>query len=493
MARPVETGASNPGQPSLIRGLGVGAATALVIGNVIGGGIFAKPGLVASQTGTVPLALLAWAAGGVLCLFGALTIAELALRLPQAGGLYVYLREAYGRPIAFLFGWSEFLFGMPASIGALAFLSALQIGALVDSPLGNWDGTLVAVLLIAALAAVNVAGVVWGGMTQTATTAVKVVFLAAVAALPFALSLVGRDGINPEHYTETVAPLAGSDSSAAVRFAAALLAVMWTYNGWHVIAPVAEEVRDPQRTIPRALLVGAFSLTALYLAAVLAYHGALPLTEVISASREGRLPQTMADRLLSPLFGPIGTTVSVAITFAVFCSMAGSLNASLISGPRVGFAMARDGVFFRPLAAVHPRFRTPAAAIVTQAAMSISLVLASAWLVANYERFKERNVFDLLTDYVTFMANIFLTLAVAAIFVIRRRGGETPSYTTPLYPFIPLAYVAGSIFFLTYVFRGSPREAATGIAMTLAGLPVYWWMTRAKGTGRADGVAGQAP
>lgn len=466
------------GSPSLLRGLGTGAATALVIGNVIGAGIFAKPGVVVSQTGTVPLALLAWAAGGVLCLFGALTIAELALRLPQAGGLYVYLREAYGRPVGFLFGWSEFLFGMPASIGALAFGSALQIEALAGRRFEDWEGTALAVVLIVGLAAVNVAGVVWGGMTQTATTLVKGLFLAAIAALPFVLTLAGRPGIVAAHYLETVPPAAGPESSSAVRFAAALLAVMWTYNGWHVIAPVAEEVREPGRTIPRALLVGSATLTALYLTAVLAYHGALPLSDVISASRNQSLPQTMTDRLLSPILPRLTAVAGIGITFAVLCSMAGSLNASLISGPRVGFAMARDGVFFHPLAAVHPRFRTPAAAIVTQAVMSIALVLASAWLVEHYERFKTRNVFEVLTDYVTFIANIFLTLAVASIFVIRRRGGERPGYTTPLYPLIPILYIAGSVFFLVNVFRLSPKEAGVGIAMTLAGLPVYWWMTR---------------
>lgn len=474
------------GGPSLLRGLGTGAATALVIGNVIGAGIFAKPGVVVSQTGTVPLALLAWAAGGVLCLFGALTIAELALRLPQAGGLYVYLREAYGRPVGFLFGWSEFLFGMPASIGALAFLSALQLGELAKATLGqwektslgNWEGTIVAVALIISLAAVNVAGVVWGGMTQTATTLVKGLFLAAIAALPFVLTLAGRTGIVPEHYSETVIPAAGSNSSAAVRFAAALLAVMWTYNGWHVIAPVAEEVREPRRTIPRALLVGSATLTALYLGAVLAYHGALPLSEVISASRSGTLPQTMTNRLVSPVWPGLAAAAGAGITFAVLCSMAGSLNASLISGPRVGFAMARDGVFFHPLAAVHPRFRTPAAAIITQAAMSVALVLASAGLVATFERFRATTVFDILSDYVTFVANIFLTLAVASIFVVRRRGGASPGYVTPLYPWVPLAYVAGSVLFVTYVVIGKPVEALAGVSLTLAGLPVYWWMTR---------------
>jgi APA family basic amino acid/polyamine antiporter len=460
--------------------LGTGAATALVIGNVIGAGIFLKPGEAAAQAGTVPIALAAWVAGGVLCLLGSLTIAELAQRMPQAGGLYLYLREAYGRPVGFLFGWSEFLFGMPASIGALAAGSTLQIGALAKHEFGLWDGAGMAVLLIAGLAAINMAGVVWGGRAQSATTAVKCLFLAALAELPFVLTLAWRPGISPANYGQTVTPSAGSDAILPVRFAGALLAVMWTYNGWHVIAPVAEEVRDPKRTIPRALLVGSIVLTALYLFAVLAYHGALPLADVIAASRAGTLPQTMTDRLLAPLHGGLSAAAVTGITFAALCSMAGSLNASLISGPRVGFAMARDGVFPHPLAAVHPRFRTPAAAIATQAAMSVGLVLLSAVLVANFDRFSKRTIFDILTDYVTFIANIFLLLAVASIFVIRRRSGVPPGYTVPLYPFVPMAYVVAAGLFVAYVFIGRPLDAAAGAALTLAGLPFYWWMTRSR-------------
>ncbi|HEX6985407.1 MAG TPA: amino acid permease [Planctomycetaceae bacterium] len=460
----------------LVRALGPGMATALVVGNVIGAGIFLKPGQAVAQAGSVPVALAAWAAGGLLCMLGALTIAELGLRLPQAGGLYVYLREGFGRPVAFLFGWTEFVFGMPASIGALAAGSALQIGAVAGRPFGTWDGAAVAVGLIVGLAAVNVAGVLWGGRAQFATTAVKCLFLAALAALPFGIALLGGPGVDASRYSETV----HASGDLPVRFSGALLAVLWTYNGWHVIAPVAEEVRDPRRNIPIALVVGSTILIALYLAAVLAYHGALPTETVVAASREGVLPQTMTGRLLAPFGGGVVSAAALLISLAVFCSMAGSLNASLISGPRVGFAMARDGLFPGPLAAVHPRFRTPAAAIVTRAAMSVALVLASAALVDRFEQFRERTIFDLLSDYVTFTASLFLMLAVAAIFPIRRRGGPSPGYVTPLYPWVPLAYVGASLAFVGYVFAGKPAEAGAGILLSFAGLPVYFWMSQSK-------------
>lgn len=468
---------SKAGSARLVRALGPGMATALVVGNVIGAGIFLKPGQAVSEAGSVPIALAAWAAGGVLCLLGALTIAELGLRLPKAGGLYVYLREGFGGPIAFLFGWTEFVFGMPASIGALAAGSTLQIGAIAGLRFAIWEGAVVASILILGLAAINVAGVLWGGRTQVATTAVKCLFLAGLAALPFVITLAGGSAVDASHYSQSVG--ASSDgSSLPARFSGALLAVLWTYNGWHVIAPVAEEVSKPQRNIPIALIVGSSILIALYLAAVLAYHGALPTDTVINASRDGVLPQTMTDTLLAPLGYGVVATAALLISLAVFCSMAGSLNASLISGPRVGFAMARDRLFPAVLAEVHPRFRTPAAAIVTQASMSIALVLASAALVANFDHFGKRSIFDLLSDYVTFSANVFLMFAVAAIFPIRRRGGPSPGYVTPLYPWIPLTYVAASLVFLVYIFVGKPMEAGVGILLSLAGLPVYWWMKR---------------
>jgi APA family basic amino acid/polyamine antiporter len=451
-------------------------AAAIVVGNVIGAGIFLKPGEAATEAGSAWLAIAAWVAGGVLSLLGALTIAELALRLPQAGGLYVYLREAFGRPAGFLYGWSEFVFGVPASIGALAVGFAGISGALADQHFGPWEETVIAIAAILVLAAINVAGVAWGGRTQVATTAIKCLFLLSLAALPLMLSLCGYDAIDTDHFRQHSTHAEASDTSMPVRFAGALLAVLWAYSGWHAVAPVAEEVKSPRRNIPLALIGGGVLLATLYVATVLAYHATLSMEAIAEAGI--RLPQAMAAKLLSPFHENVAAVAVTVISVAALTSIAGSLNANLMSGPRVGFAMARDRVFPLALARVHPRFHTPAAAILTQAVISIAFVVASAMLITMVERFRERTIFELLTDCVTFVASIFLMLAVAAIFRLRHRGERTEGYSTPFYPWVPLLYVASSCVFIVYVFCGKPLEASAGVVLTLAGLPFYAWMLR---------------
>lgn len=463
-------------QPGLVRALGPGMATAIVVGNVIGAGIFLKPGEAATEAGSAWLAIAAWITGGVLSLLGALTIAELALRLPQTGGLYVYLREAFGRPAGFLFGWSEFVFGVPASIGALAVGFAGIAGALGARNFGPWEETAIAVAAILILAAINIVGVAWGGRTQVATTAIKCLFLAALAALPVALTVFGYDGLSVANLQQASDASPQSQSAMPVRFAGALLAVLWAYSGWHAVAPVAEEVKSPRRNIPLALIGGGAMLATLYVATVIAYHGSLSMDAIAEAGI--RLPQAMAAKLLHP-FGENLTAVAVTgISAVALVSIAGSLNANLISGPRVGFAMARDGVFPHSLARVHRRFHTPAAAILTQAVLAIVLVVTSATLVTTVEQFRERTIFELLTDCVTFVAAIFLMLAVAAIFPLRRRGPMPAGYTTPLYPWVPLLYIAASCVFIGYIFYGKPLEASAGVVLTLAGLIFYAWMLR---------------
>ena len=461
--------------PGLVRALGPGMATAIVVGNVIGAGIFLKPGEAATEAGSAWLAIAAWVAGGVLSLLGALTIAELALRLPQAGGLYVYLREAFGRPAGFLFGWSEFVFGVPASIGALAIGFAGIAGALADRHFGPWEETGIAISAILMLAAINIAGVAWGGRTQVATTAIKCLFLALLALFPLVLTLCGYDAIEPEHFRQH-STQAESETALPMRFAGALLAVLWAYSGWHAVAPVAEEVKSPRQNIPLALVGGGVLLATLYLATVLAYHSTLSMEAIAEAGI--RLPQAMAAKLLTPFHENIAALAVTGISVAALTSIAGSLNANLMSGPRVGFAMARDGVFPLALAKVHHRFHTPAAAILTQAVISIVLVVASATLITRVESLRERTIFELLTDCVTFVAAIFLMLAVAAVFPLRRRGERPEGYSTPFYPWVPLLYIAASCVFIVYVFVGKPLEASVGVVLTLAGLPFYAWMLR---------------
>lgn len=469
-------------RPGLLRVLGPGIAIAIVVGNVIGSGIYANPGKIAATAGDFQLILAAWVVGGVLCILGALCFAELAVMLPSAGGMYVYLREAYGRPVAFLFGWSEFVFGRPASIGALSvfFVSSLQ-GA-TGWNLSQWEGILLSFGVIVAVAWINVLGVIWGGSIQGLVTAIKAGFLALIAALPFITPLFGGEGIDADNYRSTLTAASVESTAAdtpvetessaqpasqAKVFALVLLAVMWAYNGWHGITPIAEEVRDPQRNIPLALFGGIGLLILLYVGANVAYHGVLSMDEMAAEENQTRVGALMAGRLV----GPIGEKL-VLLSFML--SALGAINSNLLLGPRVSFAMGRDDVFFRLLGRAHVNYRTPAAAIIVQALMGMALIVGATLLVDYVSGLRNTNVFGLLTDYVIFSGSIFYMLAVLAVLVLRVKhpDWERP-YRTLGMPLTPIAYLVFYTWFLYYVFLGQPKESLIGLGLIAVGLPVY--------------------
>jgi len=457
-------------RPGLLRALGPGMALAMVVGNVIGSGIFLKPGAIALDAGQFSLIMTAWVLGGVLCFLGALCFAELAVMLPRAGGIYVYLREAYGRPVAFLFGWSEFLFGRPAAIGALAVAFIDALGRTTGWEFETLTSVLLAIAVIAAMTWVNVIGVIWGGRVQAATTLVKAGFLAVLALLPILLLQYSPTAFDPANFSTTVEP---KETTLATRFAAAMLAVMWAYNGWHAITPVAEEVRQPRRNIPLALFGGIGLLMVLYVAANVAYHSVLTMSEMAQAGTAAA--QSMVEKLLTPLGGDLAQTGVAAMSAVVMCSTFGAINSNLLNGPRVSFAMGRDDVFVRQLGRVHVNYRTPAIAICVQAVMAALLVIASGILVARFPMFQERSVFDILTDYVIFSASIFYVLAVMAVIVLRWKHPEWERpYRTLGYPIIPLTYIAFYTWFLYYVYVGKPFEARVGLCLIALGIPVYF-------------------
>jgi APA family basic amino acid/polyamine antiporter len=457
-------------RPGLLRALGPGMALAMVVGNVIGSGIFLKPGGIARDAGDFSLIITAWIVGGVVCIFGALCFAELAAMLPRAGGLYVYLREAYGRPVAFLYGWSEFLFGKPASIGALsvAFVGALMtVGGWTIGPVGE---VALALSLIVAMAWINIVGVIWGGRVQAGTTLIKAGFLGLVALLPFVIEMGGGAGVDWANYATSVVP---KQTTTTMQFAAAMLAVMWAYNGWHGVTPVAEEVRDPGRNIPLALFGGIGILILLYVSANCAYHGVLTMLEM-SASGE-TAAQTMIEKLLMPRGESVARFGVAAMSAVIMCSVFGAINSNMLNGPRVSFAMGRDDVFFRGLGRVHVNYRTPAIAIFVQAVMSSLLVIASAVLVRTVPALAKTNIFGMLTDYVIFSASIFYVLAVLSVFVLRRKHPEWDRpFRTLGYPVIPIAYVSFYAWFLSRVYLDKPFEAWTGIVLISLGLPVFY-------------------
>jgi amino acid transporter len=471
------------------------------VGNVIGSGIFLKPGNIAGESGQFGVIISVWLIGGILCILGGLCFAELAAMYPRAGGLYVYLREAYGRPVAFLFGWTEVFFGKPASIGALAVAFVGSLGLAVEH-VQLTDGqnlgamftptvhVLLAIGLIVSVAWVNIVGVLWGGRLQMVVTVVKATFLALVAIVPFILIPFVSDAIDVANYSTTVVP---KQAGLAAQVGVVLLAVMWAYNGWHGITPLAEEVREPQRNIPLALFTGIGILIVLYIAVNFAYHGVLSMEEMQQAGDHA------AEKMLQTLLGKGGLAAMSAV---IMCSTFGAINTNLLQAPRVTFAMGRDKSFFRSLGGVHSKFRTPAVAIVVMAVMAIALIVTVAvakhsvagtdqgsvvvttnaaeptaplqLLPTVIESLRNDSIFGLLTNFVIFSASIFYMLGVLAVIVLRIRRPDVPRpYKTWAYPLVPILFLCVYVWFMGQIYVTKPLEARTGLAFIALGIPVF--------------------
>ena len=471
--------------PTLKRALGLPMGLVIVVGNVIGSGIFLKPGAIAAEAGQFGLIISVWLFGGVLCVLGALCFAELATMLPRAGGLYVYLREAYGQPVAFLFGWMEFLLSRPASLGALsaAFIGSLTLA--LDWRTSQLTELVLVLTLIGGVAWVNIAGVIWGGRVQMVTTLIKGTSLGLMAAAPVLLFPFTGVGIDLANYASTAVP---RYSGLASQLGAVLLAVMWAYNGWHGITPLTEEIRNPQRTIPRSLFGGIGILIVLYISANLAYHGVLTMGEMIAAGDHA------AEEMLRKLLGPLGLTLMSGV---IMCSTFGAINSTLLQAPRVTFAMGRDGAFFRVLGQVHAKYRTPAVAILAKAILAMTLVTivvvakrlvrevnidSHHWRTASLiiESLQNDSIFGLLTNLAIFSASIFYALGVLAVIFLRYRcpQQERP-FRTLGYPLVPVVFVLVYVWFLYQVFIDKPLESLVGILLIVLGIPVYYAYQRA--------------
>jgi amino acid transporter len=482
-------------------------ATALVVGTVIGSGVFKKPAAVAQDVPTFGWAIAAWVLLGLLVMCGGLALTEVIILYPRAGGNYVFLREGYGRLWGFLWGWVEFFVIRSASIAALAavFAESLHdvlrndsVRAALKLPatgpvLDFWPLQGVTVVTIAVLALVNARGVRWGGGLQLVVTTAKVGSLLFIALLPFALALKSTTASgDAPHWDNLTAPPYKDLSWVGylTGFASALIATQWAYHGWTNLGPVGEEVRAPQRNVPRALLGGIGLLIALYVSANVAYSLVLTQSEM-AGLKDTPVAAEFARRLLGPLGGAV---ISGAIAVSVF----GALNGNLLVGPRLLFAMGRDGMAPRALAEVHPRYHTPVVATLVLAAWSAALVLIGAMMTRT--RLPElhlagwtidlnlppgKALFDVLTDYAMFGAVVFETMAVASVFMFRwkRPEAERP-YRCVGYPWTPLVYVlcfAGltANYFVTAEKR---VEAYSGLGFALLGAAVYGVFLRRRDT-----------
>ncbi|MFO0822903.1 MAG: APC family permease [Gemmataceae bacterium] len=476
-----------PAPQSLPRVLGLWMTTAIVVGTVIGSGVFKKGRIVSENVPEFGLAMAVWVLGGVLALLGALALAEVAVLFPHAGGNYVFLREAYGRLMAFLYGWVEFWIIRAASIAALATMftdsfhdalkQALHSGSNVEV-LGFWPRQLLTASVIVALAAVNARGTRLGGGLQFFITILKVGSLLFIIALPFAVSVFVSEPTHPpklDHLSPTWPADAGGVNWG--RFGVALIGVLWAYHGWMAIAPVAEEVTHPQRNIPLGLLGGVVLLIGLYCGANLAYDLVLPREAIIAKDTNGELSATpIATEFCLALLGPLGAVVASAI---IMTSVFGALNGNLLVGPRLLYAMGKDRLAPTSLSEVHPRYQTPVMATAVLAAWSCILVLGAPWLIPG------KSPFDVMTDFAIFGSVTFETLAVASIFVFRRRIPITPEnrpYRCLGYPIVPILYCVGmgAVIYTFFATPESRSEALVGVGFIGMGAIVYALLFRGR-------------
>lgn len=427
-------------RPSLPRRLGFGTAIALVIGDVIGSGIFRVPSTVATEVGSVGGILLVWLLGGIITLCGALSLAELAAAIPRPGGVFVYLRQAYGPGVAFLFGWT-ILLAEPAAAAAISLVFAEYLGRLV--PLTPNGIRLVAAGTLLAVSAAGFRSVRGAGVIQSVATGGKLVALLVLVGSAFLLGDFDSGAfVTPADGSTTRMDWSGVGPG--------LVAVLWAYTAWHDLSFMAGEVHDPSRTLPRALVLGIGTVVLVYLSANAAYLYVLPL-ETLRTS-----PLVASDTMVR-LLGEVG---AAAVAIMVMISTFGALNGSTLANPRVFYAMAAEGLLFRALAAVHPRFGTPYLAILLYTVLGLVFVWS--------------RTFEQLIHSFVLGTWPWLALAVAAVMVLRRRHKAlVRPYRTPGYPFVPLTFIAGTLLVVISALIENPGTTLAGVGLTLLGIPVY--------------------
>jgi APA family basic amino acid/polyamine antiporter len=453
-----------PQRLSLVRGLGLLDATLLIVGSVIGSGIFFAPSIMAGYLQSPGLLLGLWVIGGVLTLAGALSYAELAAAIPRAGGQYVFLKEAFSPVFGFLYGWTLLVAINTGFVAAVAVAFAKTLGFFVPvigeehvlASLGNFRFTTaqaVALAVIAVLTWLNVTGLRTGAAVQNTFTVAK---LAAIAALVLLAIVTGRG--STANFRPLLGLALGPEGIRLGLFAAlagAMSKALFAYDAWTSVTFAAEEVKDPERNLPRSLVLGTLGITAAYAAAVAVYLYLVPIGEMAQVA-ENRIATEAAVRIIGP---PGGAFIALAVLVSTF----GCVNGLTLAGARVVYAMGRDGLFFRAASAVHPRYRTPAAALLLH-----GLVAAALTLTGTYS--------DLLT-LTAFSSLLFNVLTVIGLFVLRRKRPDLPRpYRVWAYPVVPLLYVGVALFFLVYMPVADPRNTGLGLLLTAAGIPAYlYW------------------
>jgi len=421
-----------------------------MVGIIIGGGIFGTPPDIARHLGSPMVAMIFWAAGGVLCLFGALAYAELATMFPRSGGIYVFLREAYGDGVAFIFGWMYLLVTKPAGAAGVAFLFADHLNRLIGTTpdparpgsglslaSGGLDPRLITIAALLGLTWINVRGVIFSTWLAIAFTAAKAAALAAIILLALVVAgIVDPSKGSVANFRPTQMPMGLMAAIPAV-----MAGVLWTYDGWNDVGAISGEVTNPQRTLPRVFVVGILSVTLLYLAINAVYFWLIPLADQ-------RSMETIGPAVLTHLVGPIGGTIMTAL---IVVSTLGSSHASVLANARVCFAQARDGLLFRSLGAIHPRFNTPHVSLWVGGIMGA----AAAWFQGSFVALAGTFVFTMW---------IFYAMAAGGVIVLRvRRPALERPYRCPGYPVVPALFVLAALFMTVIsIVQDVSRESVEG-------------------------------
>ncbi len=443
--------------PTLVRGLTTWDGALLTIGSIVGTGIFLTTSDMARVLPHPGLILLVWLAGGLLTLAGALTYGELGAMFPRAGGLYHYVKEAYGPLWGFLYGWTAFLVIMSGGIAALGVAFGEYLGSflpffatrhiLLSVPLGSWTwtlsgGQLAAVLAILVLTAINHFGLKEGTWVQNALTVLKIGSIAAFVVLGFV--------VPARVEADLTAPVGAIPGGLFAAFGVAMIAALWTYDGWYGLTCSAGEMKDPGRSLPRGLIVGTAVVTLLYLLLNLVYDRALAVPAMAETPR-------IAETAAAVLFGPGAARL---ISLAVLISTFGCLSSTILYSSRIYLPMAEDGLFFRSLARIHPKHRTPVPSLWAQTAWAVVLTVSGTY--------------SQLYTYVVFASVVFHAMTAAAVFVFRRRRPEAPRpYRTWGYPLVPALFILACLLLIGNTLQASPRESLIGLALVALGLPAY--------------------
>lgn len=460
----------NAKQPELTRGIGLLGGMAVNVGNIIGTGVFLKSRVMTCNLGDPIWVLAVWLVAGLLALAGALCYAEICAMMPESGGDYIYLRRAYGRLTSFLFGWTVFAIVKTGSQAALAVGFAIFLNVASDGALEAWQMqigigglhlggiSVVALCVLWLVTAANCVSVATSGNLASVLTIIKVVLVLAVAVAAFAWGQGDWSHLSASGASGSCEGVASSARGGIAAVGAAMLGALWAYDGWNNVAPLSGEVRDPQRNLPRMFLGGIFVVIALYVAVNLAYFYVLTPLQIASVAASS----SVATEVIKTFVGPAAVSlVAVALMF----SSLGSLHASILANSRVPFAMARDGLFFRALARVSPRSHVPVRAVLAQSAWASVLTLSGSY--------------DTLTDSVVFASWLFYGLAAGSLFIFRRKLADMPRpYRAWGYPLVPAVFIVLTLALLVSSFIAAPRQALTGAALIVAGLPFYFYWTR---------------